>query len=224
MNQCELCERELERGYLCERDTLALAGRLERLPALFEELAVHLVPRRTGFGEHVTSGPAGPRSPLNEDVIDLRQGGIVLVLESWRADVQRVRWPDHGAPAIEGGMDRRVMAACRWLGMELEWIAAEYPAAGDLAREVRQMEGAALSIVGEPPPRPQRLGLCVAVTDDEGTVCGAVLTRLPGGPVRCRWCGCSYTSEQDLLLLRHYQPREDEKGTQIVGTPGGAVA
>lgn len=207
MNQCGLCERELERGYLCGGCVLRTAGRLDRLPALFEELAVHLVPRRTGFGEHVSAGPAGPRSPLNEDVIDLRQGGIVLVLESWRADVQRVRWPNHGAPAIEGGMDRRVMAACRWLGMELEWIATEYPAAGDLAREVREMEGAALSIVGEPPPRPQRLGLCVNVTDD-GTACGAVISRLPGGPVRCRWCRVEYRTEQDLLLLRHYQPKD----------------
>lgn len=208
MTVCELCGDGAGARYLCERDTMALARRLDRLPALFTELAEHLVPRRSGFGEHVSSGPAGPRSPLNEDVIDLRQGGIVLVLESWRADVQRVRWPNHGAPAIEGGTDRRVMAACRWLGMELEWIAAEYPAAGDLAREVREMEGAALSIVGEPPPRPQRLGLCVAVTDDEGTVCGAPINRLPGqGRVVCRWCSTAYATEQDWLLLKHYQPK-----------------
>lgn len=204
---CGLCECDLDAGYLCERDALALAGRLERLPALFEELAMHLVPRRSGFGERVSSGPAGSRSPLNEDVIDLRQGGIALVLESWRADVQRVRWPDHGAPPVEGGMDRRVVVACRWLGMELDWIAANYPAAGDLAREVREMEGAALSIVGEPPPRPQRLGLCVAVTA-EGVVCGAAISRLPGqARLSCRWCGYRYETEQDLLLLRHYQPK-----------------
>ncbi len=205
---CGLCERDIEHGYLCERDTLALAGRLERLPALFAELAAHLVPRRSGPAEYVSSGPAGPRSPLNEDVIDLRQGGIVLVLESWRADVQRVRWPQHGAPPTEGGMGRRVVVACRWLGMELEWIAAEYPAAGDLAREVREMEGAALSIVGEAPPRPQRLGTCVAV-DGEGVVCGAVISRLPGqGRVPCRWCGYVYESERDWLLLLHHQVKE----------------
>lgn len=206
---CGLCEGDLEHGYLCEGDARALAGRLERLPALFAELAAHLVPRRSGFGEHVSTGPAGPRSPLNEDVIDLRQGGIVLVLESWRADVQRVRWPNHGAPPAEGGIDRRVMAACRWLGMELEWIAAEYPAAGDLAREVREMEGAALSIVGEPPPRPQRLGTCVALTGD-GTACGAVISRLPGqARVRCRWCSYVYESERSWLLLLGGQPKEN---------------
>jgi hypothetical protein len=48
----------------------------------------------------------------------------------------------------------------------------------------------------------------VAVTDDLGTVCGAVLSRRPGGPVRCRWCGTDYRTETELLLLRHYQPKE----------------
>lgn len=208
MTACTLCEDETGGAYLCERDTLALAGRLARLPALVAELAVHLVPRVAGLAEHIASGPAGPRSPLNETVLDIRHGEIALVLESWRLDVQRARWPEHGAPPVEGGVDRRVMAACRWLGMELDWIAAHYPAAGDLAREVRTMEGTALSIVGAPPPRPQRIGLCVAVTDAAGTVCGAVLTRLPGRPVRCRWCRTEYRTEQDMLLLRHYQPRE----------------
>ncbi|WP_282703222.1 hypothetical protein [Streptomyces sp. CC219B] len=203
---CGLCGEQLEHDYLCHRHALALAGRLERLPALFAELAEHLMPRRTGLSQ--IGGPPGPRSPVNEDVIDLRQDGVVLVVESWRADVQRVRWPRHSPPPIEGDMDQRVMTACRWLAMELEWIAAHYPAAGDLAREVREMEGGMLAIVGDPPPRLQRIGTCVAVTDDVGTVCGAVLSRMPGDPVRCRSCGTEYRTAQDLLLLRHYQPRE----------------
>jgi hypothetical protein len=53
----------------------------------------------------------------------------------------------------------------------------------------------------------QRLGVCVAVTDDAGTVCNAVLTRLPGQAVRCRRCGTAYSNEMDLLLLAHYQPQ-----------------
>ncbi|MFJ4617399.1 hypothetical protein [Streptomyces sp. NPDC088812] len=203
---CGLCESGIEAGYLCEGDRLALAGRLERLPALFEELAAHLVPRVTGAMERVASGPAGPRSPLNEAVLDIRLGELAMLLESWRLDVQRVRWPDHGAPPVERGVDRRVRVACRWLGMELEWIAAEYPAAGDFAREVRDAERNALSIVGAPPPRAKRLGTCVAV-DSSGVICGAVLWHRAGeASVKCRWCQCVYASEQDLLLLRHYQP------------------
>lgn len=92
--------------------------------------------------------------------------------------------------------------------MELDWIAAWYPAAAELAAEVRTLESSALTIVGAPPARAQRLGYCIAVTDDAGTVCGAVLRRYPGEPVRCRWCRTEYRTEADLLLLRHYQPEE----------------
>lgn len=204
MTTCTLCEDAAGEAYLCERDTNALAGRLARLPALVEELAEHLVPRVTGLAEHIASGPAGPRTPLNEDVLDLMMSNhFGAVVHLWRVDVQRERWPRHTPPPPSG-----VAADCRWLGMELDWIAARYLAAGELAREVRSMEGTILTIVGAPPPRPQRIGLCVAVTDDKGTVCGAVLSRLPGGPVRCRWCGTDYRTETDLLLLRHYQPQQ----------------
>jgi hypothetical protein len=90
--------------------------------------------------------------------------------------------------------------------MELEWVVVHYPAAGELAREVRELEAQLRSLVGDPIPRRQRIGLCVAVTDDQGTVCGAVLSRLPGEPVQCRWCGTAYRTEVDLLLLQHHQP------------------
>ncbi|MEE1763680.1 hypothetical protein [Streptomyces sp. SP18BB07] len=202
---CGLCGEQLERGHLCERHTVALAKRLEELPVLYGEVAECLVPRRYGWGEIVaTKGAAGPRSPLDEDVLDtVNTARATEVLHLWRVDVQRERWPRHGAPPPSG-----LAADCRWLGMELAWIAAHYPAAGDLAGEVRELERQARTIVGDPPPRPQRLGTCIAVVDDAGTVCGAELSRLPGGPVRCRQCGTSYRTEQDLLLLWHYQPKQ----------------
>lgn len=187
---CGLCEAPLEHGYLCPGDTLALAGRLDRLPRVFVELGLYLAPAPRPLGERVTTSPAEAPLPLNEAVLDLRNGGIALVLESWRSDVQDVRgW---GQPAIEGPLDRRVLVAARWLGMSLEWIAANYPAAGDLAREVREMEGAALSIVGDRAERGRRLGACPAV-DESGNLCGAILRHYPGQPdVTCRWCGCSF--------------------------------
>jgi hypothetical protein len=205
VNACTLCEHETGEAYLCERDTRALAGRLADLDVLYAEVAECLVPRRSGWGDIIaTKSAAGPRSPIDEDVLDtVNTVRAAEVIRSWRVDVQRVRWPQHTAPAPAG-----LAADCRWLGMELDWIAARYPAAGDLAREVRDLERQARSIVGDPAPRPQRLGLCVAVTDAEGTVCGAVLTRLPGGPVRCRWCGTEYRGETDLLLLQYYQPKQ----------------
>ncbi|WP_328544601.1 hypothetical protein [Streptomyces europaeiscabiei] len=201
---CELCGNAAS-GYLCNRHREQLAARLEELPVLYTEVAECLVPRRGGWGEIVaTRGAAGPRSPIDEDVLDtVNWGRAGEVMQLWRVDVQRERWPQHSPPPPAG-----LGVNCRWLGMELDWIVSSYPEAGELAREVGTLETQARSVVGDPAPRRQRLGLCVAVTDVEGTVCGAVLSRLPGDPVVCRWCGKAYRSETDLLLLRHYQPAE----------------
>lgn len=213
MTTCELCGHDSGARYLCERHALALAGQLEQLPALAAELVDCLVPRRSGFGELVTARTAGPRSPINEAVLDLMQSNHVgEVVHSWRVDVQRERWPQHTSPPPSG-----LAADCRWLVMEMEWIAGEYPAAGDLAREVRAIEAELRSLVGDPVPRRQRLGTCVTVTADD-VVCGAVISRLPGeARVRCRWCGFVYESAQDWMQLQHFQFRD-------VSTPGAADA
>jgi len=203
VNVCEICG-EPGRA-LCPRHTGQLAARLADLPTLYAEVAECLVPRRHGWGDIVaTKSAAGPRSPLDEDVLDtVNSTRAAEVVRSWRVDVQRVRWPHHGAPAPAG-----LVADCRWLSMELDWITDHYPAVGDLAREVRELETSARSIVGDPAPRPQRIGQCVALVG-EGVVCGAVISRLPGQTrMACRWCGYVYEGEQDLLLLLHYQPTE----------------
>ena len=205
MNTCGLCGRDLEDGYLCAGDTLALAERLERMPKLYAALAGFLSPAARASAEFVSRSHTAPALPVDEAVLDLRYGGIALVLEGWRSDVQRVRgW---GEPAAEGSVEGRVRRAARWLGMELSWIAASYPAAGDLAREVREVEGAALSIVGAAPDRGKRIGNCVAV-DASGVVCGAVL-RHHNGETRlvCPWCTCVYGPE-DFLMLKTLQPEE----------------
>lgn len=201
---CGLCERDLEHGTLCPGDTLALAERLERMPKLYEALTGFLAPASAPPGERVTtSGEA--RLPVNEAVLDLRYGGITLVLESWLSDVQACRgW---GQPVVAGGMEHRVRQAARSLGANLEWIAASYPAAGDLAREVRELEGAVLSIVGATRERGRRIGQCVAV-DLSGVVCGATIRHLPGETVLvCAWCGYVY-EEREFLTLARLQPGE----------------
>lgn len=207
MTVCELCGEETAGRYLCDRDTTLVAARLDRMPKLYAALEGFLAPAVRGAAERATGGRAEPGLPVNAAVLDLRHGGIVLVLEGWRADVQRVRgW---GEPVVSGTFERRVLAASRWLGMNLDWIAVEYPPAGDLAREVREMEGAVLSIVGDPAPRPQRLGTCVAVTDDQGTVCGSILFRLPGQTrITCRCCSYTYETPFDWAQLVELQPKE----------------
>lgn len=200
---CELCGNAAS-GYLCVRHGEQLAARLQDLPALYREVGECLVPRRSGWGEIIaTKGAAGPRSPIDEDVLDtVTWGRAAEVTHLWRVDVQRVRWPAHGAPPPAD-----LAADCRWLAMELDWITASYPAAGDLAREVSELESAARSIVGDPAPRRQRIGTCVAITDSG--VCGAVISRLPGETrLTCRWCGCVYEGARSLLVLSHFQPDE----------------
>ncbi|OLE25505.1 MAG: hypothetical protein AUG49_10555 [Catenulispora sp. 13_1_20CM_3_70_7] len=204
MTLCGLCGRDAGQRYLCEGDTASLAKRLDELPKLYAEVAECLVPRRMGWGDIIaTKSAAGPRSPLDEDVLDtVNLARAAEVMHLWRVDVQRVRWPRHGAPP-PAGLD----ADCRWIAMELDWIAANYPAAADLAREVRTLEVQARFIVGDPPPRAKEIGQCIAVTDDQGTLCGATLTHTAGqSSITCRQCRTVYRSEQDLLLLLHYQP------------------
>jgi hypothetical protein len=200
---CGLCEHQLEHGYLCPGDTTALAGRLERMPKVYASLAGFLAPAGASPREHVFVSRAEPGLPVTEAVLDLRYGGIALVLESWRSDVQRARgW---GEPAVEGSVDRRVLVAARALSMNLEWIAASYPAAGELALEVRELEGSALSIIGALPERGRRIGQCVAV-DLAGVVCGATIRHLPGETkLVCPWCECVY-EDRDFLMLKTLQP------------------
>jgi hypothetical protein len=202
---CGLCEREMTDGTLCPGDTLALAERLERLPKIYAALAGFLGPAARASAERVSVKLTEAPLPVDEAVLDLRYGGIALVLEGWRSDVQRVRgW---GEPAITGDVEERVRRAARWLGMELAWIAASYPAAGDLALEIRELEGAALSIVGATPDRGRRIGSCVAV-DASGVVCGAVLRHRHGETrLVCPWCTCTY-EDHDFLMLKTLQPEE----------------
>ncbi|MFR0351812.1 hypothetical protein [Streptomyces sediminimaris] len=200
---CGLCGDETD-GHLCKRDALKLAERLADLPTLYDELVQCLVPRRGGWGEIVsTKGAAGPQSPLDEDVLDeMTTGSMMTIVHSWRVDVQRVRWPQHSPPPPAG-----LAADCRWLAMELDWIVANYLRAGDLASEVRALERQARAVVGDPVPKRKTIGQCIAIVDDQGTACGATIThRMGESRLQCPSCHCRYESEQDLLLLLHYQP------------------
>jgi hypothetical protein len=202
VNACALCS---EPGpALCPRHQKQLAARLAELPVLYAEVDECLVPRRRGWGDIVaTKAAAGPRAPLDEDVLDtVNVARAAEVIRSWRVDVQRVRWPHHSAPPASG-----LAADCRWLAMELDWIAAHYPAAGDLYREAWTLEAQARNVVGDPIPERKVVGQCVALVDDQGTVCGAEITHRAGeSRLVCRSCRCVYEGQNDLLLLLHYQP------------------
>ncbi|MFG2307643.1 hypothetical protein ACGFS9_02970 [Streptomyces sp. NPDC048566] len=202
---CGLCDVPTGDRYLCGRDAAKLGARLADLPTLYAELVECLVPRRAGWGEIVsTKGAAGPRSPLDEDVLDeMSTGRMAAVVHAHRVSVQRVRWPHHSAPPASG-----LAADARWLAMELDWIAEHYPEAGDLAREVRTLEAQARRVVGDPVPQRKVVGQCIALVDDHGTVCGADITHKAGeSRLTCRACRTVYEGQQSLLLLLHFQPK-----------------
>ena len=199
MTTCLACDTQLDRdAYLCAACTQHTAARLNRMTALYAALAAWLAPsgRRAAHG-------AGSRSdaplPVRTDVLSLRgPGGIVGLLEDWRAAMQRDRgWSE---PAISGSIEDRIRAAARGLALNLDWIAASWPAAGDLARELRELERSVLTVI-DPPEPTVRLGNCPATVDD-GT-CGAVL-RVPAGPstFSCRWCGTTYGPTDWMKLAR----------------------
>jgi len=202
VTECGLCG-QAGPAYLCPRHTTKLAKKLDDLPALYAEVEECLVPRRAGWGEIIaTKAAAGPRSPVNEDVLDtVNTARAAEVVHLWRVDVQRERWPHHGEPPAAG-----LAADCRWLAMELDWIATDYAAASDLAREVWALEAQARAVVGDPVPRRKVVGQCIALTDDKGAVCGADITHAAGEDrLVCRTCHTVYAGQTDLLLLLHYQ-------------------
>lgn len=210
MSTCLLCSKPAENTVLCDGCAVALAGRLERLPGLSARLPAALPPAARGGAERVTAGRPGPSAPVNEAALELWYGGMATILERWRADIQA--WRGWGEPAVEGNVDRRVHVAARWIGMSLDWIAADYPLAADMAREVSALEGAALSILGEKEDRGRRIGTCIASLADGGT-CGGVLRHMPGETtVLCPWCTYEY-GPRDWLTLRDLQPTEDTTPT-----------
>ncbi|MFE3123895.1 hypothetical protein ACFXHD_10780 [Streptomyces hydrogenans] len=197
MSTCQLCETRETGDYLCPSCTHVLAEQLRRLPVLYGGLAAFLMPAARGAQHGGHAQAVDGALPVSENVLDLRgPGGMVATLESWREALHDARrWP---APALGVSIPNRVGSASAALHHSLDWIAQHWPAAGDLAREIRDLHGAAASIVHPrlTEERGTRLGKCPAV-DPSGVVCGAVLRHYPGeSAVTCRWCGCAFEPQQ----------------------------
>ncbi|QCX81083.1 hypothetical protein C9F11_37500 [Streptomyces sp. YIM 121038] len=191
-------------GFLCDPCVRATSRHLLQLPTLWSALEIWLAP---GRGAPFISGRT-PRAeaplPLREEVLDLRaEGGIVGVLEDWRAAVHDAR--GMAPPPRAVSLEHRVAIAARALDGHLDWIARWY-AAPDLATDIRTLVGRAYAVIqpGRDPDEPQYLGRCIA-TDTTGAVCGRPLHAYPDRAVQCDWCLCVYTPDT-WLALRHYQP------------------
>jgi hypothetical protein len=202
VNQCGLCEEQLEGGYLCVGCTKSTRVRLEALPTLYGGLAALLPP--AGGASGIRSGKGGPPPlPLNENILDMRSGGgMVATLESW---VDAIRH-DRGRPEVlhTGSPTGRITRAVGELLGHMPWVAVSWPEAGLFAGEIRELAREASSIIRPPvPARGRRIGNCPAQFED-GVICGAVLRLEPGERVvTCRWCQTSYppATWMDLKVL-----------------------
>ncbi|MFD5370799.1 hypothetical protein [Streptomyces sp. NPDC127103] len=215
MSTCQLCESRETDGYLCPGCTRVLAERLSRLPALYSGLAAFLAPAARGAQHGGHAQAVDGALPVSENVLDLRgPGGMVTTLESWREALHDARrWP---APTLGVSIPNRVGSAAAALHHSLDWIAQHWPAAGDLAREIRDLHGAAASIVHPrlAEERGTRLGKCPAI-DPSGAICGAVLRHYPGErAVTCRWCGCAFEPHQ-WSGLREWIERDSANATDV---------
>ncbi|MEU9861303.1 hypothetical protein AB0D99_10525 [Streptomyces sp. NPDC047971] len=202
-----MCENPIEDGYLCPGCTRALADRLGRMPRLYTALAPFLTPGAAGDTTGGRTGRSEAPLPVVEHVLDLRgPGGIVGVLEDWHAAMQRDRHLT--PPPIFGSVEGRITRAAFALRRNAPSLAAEWPAAGLLAREIHDLERSVASIAGaiDHAPRGQRLGPCPAQHTD-GSLCGAILHLRPGDTiVTCPWCSHTYppgTWSQLKQLIDH---------------------
>lgn len=224
-HQCGLCERPDETGgYLCLGCTKATVTRLGCLPALYEGLAP-LLARGTSGGQGRGGKPAFGALPVVEDVLDLRgPGGIVGVVENWLDVIRQDRRHPRSRRREMRSVEARLKDGVTELIGHLPWVAVSWPDAGVFAADIRELARSVASIVDpqEVVPRGRDVGRCVAL-GEAGAPCGAALWYSPGDQrITCRWCGYSLVpTEQALAQLKAWQD-EDEKGTQIVGTPGEA--
>lgn len=184
---CEMCDRPAGIAYLCGRCADDLRERLGQLPALHAALGGMLAPERSATGGGRTATAVEAPLPLRPDVVDARAEFVVL--EVWARALADDRQKPAPRPAADD-LGARVTAACAALGAAVGWIAAEWPAAGDCAREVRDLYDGARSVVGAA-DLPARMGRCP--WEVHGAACGAELL-LPQGQqvVRCPWCGATY--------------------------------
>jgi predicted RNA-binding Zn-ribbon protein involved in translation (DUF1610 family) len=187
---CELCERETSAAddwpYLCPGCAADTFDRLDMLPDTYDQLADKLRPLGSNWPKGNRGGTTVYPPMPSTRAMDHRDA--FAILPSWHhALFDAMGRP---APALPGDADGRVKAAVRGLQTHRKWATREWPAAGDFAREIRDLFNDVRTVVGEP-DLAARMGPCPTVRDRQS--CGATL-RLPeeAQVIYCPWCGATY--------------------------------
>ncbi|MFI0894871.1 hypothetical protein [Streptomyces sp. NPDC020983] len=185
---CELCDRPAGTDYLCRRCAADLTERLEQLPGLYAALGDMLAPAQSADGGGRSATATEAPLPVRVDVVNAR--GEFVLLEGWARALAADWQVSPVRRRVRDDLGDRVRAASAALGAAVPWIAAQWPAAGDCAREVRDLYDGARSVTGAA-DLPARMGRCPQLVG--GQPCGAELL-LPAGVqvLRCAWCGATY--------------------------------
>ncbi|MFE7559650.1 hypothetical protein [Kitasatospora sp. NPDC057500] len=213
---CQLCPRDTA-GRLCTPCATRLGRHLADLPPLYAALAAYLRPSAQAADRLGTrpTAPADAPLPVDLDVLDLiGPGGAVTVLETWRQALHEdleLHWPDPW-----GHPDGRLLRAARGLHQHMGYIRLDWPAAGDFAREVRQLHAAATRHVAPTDrltDRPTVVGHHPDPRPGDSAPCGGRL-ELPHGAahVRCARCGAAWGPLQWLQLRRALEHARAEAG------------
>jgi hypothetical protein len=179
----------------CRRN---LELRIGDLVPLYHQLGAVLAPSMAAASGDRVSGTRYPQPPCRIDVLSLRgpaaddpptyeQVGrsILGPLRDWEKDWRALRGLTE--PPHHGSVDRAITAAVSFLIAHLEWACAEHPAVDAFARDIRQVETACRSALGEERPR---AGLRCPIWVDAGP-CGGQLDVSPRG-IACRRCGAEW--------------------------------
>lgn len=191
---CELCETATSAAdnwpYLCAGCAVDTGDRLELLPDMYDQLWEAVRPLGSNWPRSL-DGRRGSRAAHSPALSlgDSPQLAAFAILPGWHQALFEAM--GRAVPELPGGSSDQVKAAVRGLRRHLKWATREWPAAGDFAREVRDLFNGVRTIVDEP-DLGVRVGPCPTVRDN-GEPCRAPLRRGDGAQlILCPWCGATY--------------------------------
>jgi hypothetical protein len=190
---CELCETATSAAdgwpYLCANCAADTRDRLELLPDLYDQLWEAVRPLRSNWpksldGRRGSRAAHSPALSLGDDT----KFAAFAILSGWHQALFDAM--GRTVPVLPSDQTAQVKAAVKGLQKHFKWATREWPAAGDFAREVRDLFDDVRTIVGEP-DLSHRMGPCPSVHD--GEPCRGPLRRPEEAQIIfCPWCGSTY--------------------------------
>lgn len=196
---CPLCRRRADGPHIGCVDQLDRD--LAEIPRLYAALAGVLEPGATGAPR--VSGSHTPPLAASVAPLSLRgPGGLIATLATWETAIRTARrLPRNGRAGREHQLAGDQACAVVVLGLRthLTWATDHYPAAAELADEVREIIRTCRTVLGDLDTG-MPIGRCPADLDT-GRTCGRVLKAYPNATaITCDRCGTEWTRPHWPLL------------------------